>query len=356
MPNPALYTVEKGCDLYAIGDVHGHADFLRDMLNLIARRSPGATVVTLGDYCDRGPQTKGVIDILSGGDPRLNVISLIGNHDEWMLNGLRDVDAFDEWLSYGGSAATMRSYGVSFSPESLDALGLMKPARRHRCVAGYAQQFASAVPNHHRSWLERLYLRAEASEAHFVHAGFNPRRPVSKQSVNDMLWIRDGFNDVASDFGKPVYHGHTIHSRPRDYGYRVVMDTGAYSSGILTAAQIGPGGRPKAFLATGRVAGRVVVSDLADRAPGENFRLWASWIAMVCGLSGQPVEMCLSNRERSNYLVDRLMEIGQRDLRAISFEELLHRSNGPMALKAANRETADKIRAAVLSRQMASAP
>ncbi len=222
--------------IYAIGDIHGQLGLLQDMHDRIARdqdrHGPGL-IVHLGDYVDRGPDSRGVVDYLMRGMAEgRNWLVLMGNHDRMFTGFLNDPHWQDpglrselSWLHWKlGGAATLASYGV---PNAAD-----------RPVAKVHAEAVAAVPVEHRRFLEALPDRHQAGEAIFVHAGLRPGIPLAEQSQTDLVWIRQGFLDLRTDHGALVVHGHTAIDQPTHYGNRLNLDSGAAYGGPLTGAVI----------------------------------------------------------------------------------------------------------------------
>jgi len=228
--------------IYAIGDVHGRLDLLEKMHARIeaeiAADSPGDwRVIHLGDYCDRGPDSRGVIDRLIGAkaaDSR--VLTLAGNHDVGFLAHLDEPDAHSLFALYGGLQTAM-SYGVMLDPLETEEL-----VRLHAA-------FEAAVPKPHRTFLESLEVSASFGDYFFCHAGIRPGVPLEEQSPDDLIWIRRGFIDHEGLHPKVIVHGHTIARQPELMANRVNVDTGAYHSGVLTAFVIE--GAAKRIIAVG---------------------------------------------------------------------------------------------------------
>jgi serine/threonine protein phosphatase 1 len=197
---------------YAIGDVHGRFDLLtRALAEIGDLEAQDARLVMLGDYVDRGPQSREVIDELMRRSADDRVVCLRGNHEEMMVAGLKDPDAAIQWLVNGGSA-TLASYGGKAPPE-------------------------------HVAWLRRLPVSYETEHQFFVHAGVRPGVPLDSQKPEEMVWIRRPFLDSDEDFGKHVVHGHTPAGDPELRPNRSNLDTGAFKSGTLTVGVFdGPGG------------------------------------------------------------------------------------------------------------------
>ena len=215
--------------IYAIGDIHGRADLLRTLNGLIrddaaSRRAPRSVVVYLGDYVDRGPHSREVIDLLLAAPPAgFEHIHLRGNHEDFMLRFLADVSVGPSWLSNGGRE-TLESYGVD--PPGLfagtDALELALRA------------LAARLPAAHVEFLRSLRLLHEEGDFCFVHAGVRPGVPLEQQREQDLLWIRDEFLSSNAEFGRIVVHGHSITPVPDVRRNRIGIDTGAFRSERLT--------------------------------------------------------------------------------------------------------------------------
>ncbi|NYZ15135.1 serine/threonine protein phosphatase [Azospirillum sp. RWY-5-1] len=226
---PAAAAVPRGVRVYAVGDVHGRLDLLDQLLDRIEAdaRTAGDRaryLVFLGDYVDRGPQSRGVIErLIAGPPPGFGAIHLKGNHEASFLGFLEDVRVGPGWFRYGG-LATLASYGVTPPPE--DA-----PVERLLQVQGDLRE---AVPPHHQRFLERLKPSVTIGDYVFVHAGVRPGVPLPRQKETDLLWIREEFLKSNVDHGKVVVHGHTISIEPELRGNRIGIDTGAYATHRLT--------------------------------------------------------------------------------------------------------------------------
>lgn len=213
--------------LYAVGDIHGCLPQLEQLLELIARDSHGARgrnhVVFVGDYIDRGPDSKGVIDRLLAPMRGFTTTWLLGNHDQTLLDFLGDPSLYREWKNFG-AAETLVSYGVS--PPRFDDDAAFAVAR---------DQLRQCMPDEHIAFLRRLEEWAVFGDYFFVHAGIRPGIPLDQQDKQDLMWIRGEFLDSQSDFGKVIVHGHTPVDQPESKPNRIGIDTGAYATGRLTA-------------------------------------------------------------------------------------------------------------------------
>lgn len=219
-----------GRRIYAIGDVHGMRDLLDDMLlrirrDLTRRPHDRPLVVMLGDYGDRGPDTRAVFDALIAlRDGDLPAVFLLGNHDSYIPAYLDAPDWFDRtyhWLhpSMGG-AETLASYGVS------DA--------NHYAPEDTRDAFARAFPPEHAAFVAECALWHRVGGYLFVHAGIRPGVPVEAQSRDDLIWIREPFLGSTRDFGFKVVHGHTIVQMVEHHPNRIAVDTGAVRTGVLS--------------------------------------------------------------------------------------------------------------------------
>ncbi len=221
--------------VYAVGDVHGRLDLLTPLLHdifedaLSSRPAEPPLLVMLGDYVDRGPESKGVVDLLlqMQGDARFETRTLKGNHEEALLRFLDDAAFGPTWLDNGGGA-TLASYGVQ------------PPATRTDTEAWRAARdaFAEAMPTKHAAFYARLELMVEAGDYAFVHAGVRPGVGLADQSERDLLWIRQEFLQATQSFGKVIVHGHTPTEEAQLLPNRLGVDTGAYATGVLTAVRL----------------------------------------------------------------------------------------------------------------------
>jgi serine/threonine protein phosphatase 1 len=220
--------VPAGYRVYAVGDIHGRADLLRRLLDNIvkdkARSASRAVLVFLGDYIDRGLDSRGVIERLLSPPSGFDVHFLRGNHDQTLLDFLADPRIFRQWREFGASE-TFLSYRV-LPPRFNDDASLIK-AR---------DDLAAALPPRHLDFLRRLKLSLTIGDYFFAHAGARPGLPLNEQSAQDLLWIRDEFLYSSADFGATIVHGHTPSNQPVRKANRIGIDTGAYITGQLTAA------------------------------------------------------------------------------------------------------------------------
>ncbi len=223
-------SLPEGMRIYAIGDVHGRDDLLARLLDQIEADASSVSaerniLIFLGDYVDRGLQSKAVLERLCGDlIPGFERVFLKGNHEQAMLQFLQDAAFGKTWKYYGG-LETLHSYGITELTRTDD------PA-----AFEYARErFAAVLPDTHFRFLTSLALSAEFGGYFFAHAGVRPGVPLDRQIEEDLLWIREGFLDSARTFGKIVVHGHTPSEEVVIRSNRIGVDTGAYMTGVLTA-------------------------------------------------------------------------------------------------------------------------
>ena len=234
-PPPAA-TFPDGRVRFAVGDIHGRADLLEEMLNRLEARAveelrPAGepVVIFLGDYVDRGRESARVLDLLIAGRPAgYERRYLKGNHEQSMLAFLEDPVANRTWLMHGGN-------------ETLIAYGIQPPSPLHAKEADWAAAGAAlreALPAAHLHFLTELERYIAIGDYVFAHAGVDPARPVHKQTDRDLFWIRARFLNSRRRLKHRVVHGHTPVDQPYADRRRVAVDTGAYASGVLTAARL----------------------------------------------------------------------------------------------------------------------
>ncbi|MFF0950323.1 metallophosphoesterase family protein [Rhizobium leguminosarum] len=193
---------------FAIGDIHGCIDPLNRMIDRIEAYAREGTVVFLGDYVDRGPDSKSVLDrIIAGPSDQWRWICLKGNHEDLMVAAYADSHSRDVWIGIGiGGLETEMSYGGRVLPQHL--------------------QWAADRPLMH---VDRHRI--------FVHAGVDPAFPLDRQSEQDLLWIRFPPDWSGAYWGKHLVHGHTPSlSNPVTTGNRTNIDSGCVFGGKLSCA------------------------------------------------------------------------------------------------------------------------
>lgn len=222
-----------GIRIYAIGDIHGRFDLLQEMHRKIgkdlARRQPADwRVIHLGDYVDRGPQSRDVIEFLlerqnlHGPD---RIVALVGNHDQGFLDFMESTEGEMLFARFGGDT-TAASYGVDADFTS--------PATRQKA----RDDLRYAVPPSHLAFLGSLSRAIDFGDFFFCHAGIRPGLALDAQDPTDLIWIRDEFLDDERLHEKVVVHGHTPVSVAEIRRNRVNLDTRAYATGRMMALVI----------------------------------------------------------------------------------------------------------------------
>jgi serine/threonine protein phosphatase 1 len=221
--------------LYVIGDIHGRLDLLDGVIAAIHRdvekHGPDGLTVTLGDYVDRGPASRGVLDRLIGNPFPTPFIALKGNHEALLESFLANPAVTGEhWRNLGG-LETLHSYGVPVG-------GLMTKQKYEEA----AERLRAVMPAEHMNFLRSLKISYSHNKYFLCHAGVRPGVPLERQSDHDLLWIRAEFLNSKLDFGKIVVHGHTPVEEPEVLANRINIDTGAFATGRLTCVVLDEGG------------------------------------------------------------------------------------------------------------------
>ena len=203
--------------IFAIGDIHGCISKLENIIDRIDLDAQNDTLVFIGDYIDRGPDSKGVVDFVLELRKSINqVICLLGNHEQMFLDYLHDKNFNKEIFLVNGGGNTISSYGVIETSEGIKV----------------------DVPESHMQFFTSLLPYYETDDYIFVHAGLRPNIPLEKQSIEDLIWIRHEFINSSYDFGKIVIFGHTLFSQPLIEPNKIGIDTGAVYGGKLTCIQL----------------------------------------------------------------------------------------------------------------------
>lgn len=230
----------QGMRLYAIGDVHGRHDLLAAMHRKIESEleyapSSDWRIIHLGDYVDRGPDSRSVIDFLLQARERdRRNLMLAGNHDLGMVGFLDKPEPDGLFMRYGG-IQTAASYGVKLSTGG-NWFGKSDEALSH----GHAA-LVEAVPLAHVDFLRLLPFSVGFGDFFFCHAGIRPGVPLESQNPQDLIWIRDVFHDHTGLHPKVIVHGHTPVPEAEVTANRVNVDTLAWQSGKLSALAIDGG-------------------------------------------------------------------------------------------------------------------
>ncbi len=200
--------------IFAIGDIHGCDDKLRELMHRIPIDESTDTLVFIGDYIDRGPGSFEVVEYLIGLQTRLpGTVFLKGNHEEMLADYLSGKDRMT--YLYNGGQQTLESY--------LRKTGSRAPF---------------PIPSRHMQFFDSLVLNYQTEEFFFVHAGLRQGVPLDQQKPQDMLWIREKFIHSGHEFGKRVVFGHTPFEEPLVEPNKIGIDTGAVYGNKLTCVQL----------------------------------------------------------------------------------------------------------------------
>jgi len=220
-------SVPAGRRVYAVGDIHGHSEKLRRLLGKIRAEADvwrgKSDLVFVGDYVDRGPDSRGVIDLLLDLPNTVTAHFIRGNHEQALLDFLGDPSDYTVWHRFGADE-TLLSYGVPLP--NVSKISELREAR---------DRFAAALPARHKQFFASLVPSVTIGDYHFVHAGVRPGVPLSRQTDQDLMWIREEFLLSEEKHGKIIVHGHTPHPEPVQRPNRIGVDTGVYITGRLTA-------------------------------------------------------------------------------------------------------------------------
>ena len=224
-------SLPPGVRVYAIGDIHGRSDLLSQLLRCIeddCLQHPVERTITvfIGDYIDRGPDSRDVIDLLLRWQANNDAVFLRGNHETFLPRFLAVSKTLDDWRQCGG-LETLLSYGL---------LPTINPGREEQ--TRLADQLAHALPKEHVNFLEKLDPFYSCGDFLFVHAGIRPGIPIDEQVEEDMLWIREDFLAYEQPFERFVVHGHTPVNETDLRSNRINIDTGAFATGCLTCIVI----------------------------------------------------------------------------------------------------------------------
>lgn len=219
--------------VFAVGDVHGRLDLLQKLMDDLHFRvehedQSDVRLVFLGDYIDRGFQSNAVLDYMTTADwGRMKPYFLKGNHEQTLLDFLERPDVGARWIEYGGRE-TLLSYGVPVPGNRADV----------SAWEATSEAFLDILPQSHLNFLVALKSCHQIDNCYFVHAGVDPASPLSMQTDEDRLWIRDKFLSSSKRLEKIIVHGHTPEEAPTWNGRRIGVDTGAYITNKLTAVRI----------------------------------------------------------------------------------------------------------------------
>lgn len=218
--------------IYAIGDIHGRDDLLKgihDIIDSDRQRASGdkkSVEIYVGDYVDRGPNSREVVDRLIDRNKLHNCHFVRGNHEVLFMRYLDGSLPLSAWKKCGG-IPTIVSYGIT----SVSTAGSQSESH-------IQTQFRAKIPKNHIEFLRSTIPYCVAGDLLFVHAGIRPGVPLERQSEDDLFWIRREFLSSTKDLGHIVVHGHSPVSEVEFKRNRINIDTGAFTSGKLTCLRL----------------------------------------------------------------------------------------------------------------------
>ncbi len=233
----ALSTLAPAERFYAVGDIHGRLDLLQRLLATLDTDCP---LVFVGDYVDRGEYSAQVLRHLRhlSANRDRQVICLMGNHEDMLLRFLDDPEGMARMWWHNGGQQTMTSFGIAAGSTSTDEVN--KIADRLR------QEMGQPLLD----WMQDRPLTWTSGNVTVVHAALDPSSPVDAQNRHACLWGHPRFPTQHRKDGQWVVHGHTIVTDPKVENRVVSIDTGAFATDHLTAAEIST--RQIRFLSTDR--------------------------------------------------------------------------------------------------------
>ena len=220
-------------NIFAIGDIHGCLNELvsihQKILSYEKYKKEEDLIIYLGDYIDRGPKSKQVIDeIIEFKNKGFKTYFLMGNHDEMMIDFLLNkINNLKNWLNFGADQ-TFRSYDI-------EVVEFIKDGFDDYVINKLREILIAKLGNDHINFFTNLKLKFSVSQYLFVHAGIDPKKKLSNQTKQDYLWSRsDSFFNKDFKAEKIIVHGHTPEKDFIDLPGRINVDTGCYFSGKLS--------------------------------------------------------------------------------------------------------------------------
>ena len=220
-------------NLFAIGDIHGCLSELTSLHKKILTQKnfdvKEDIIIYLGDYIDRGKNSKKVIDqILKLKNDKINIINLLGNHDQFLVDFLINKNNnIKNWLNFGADQ-TFRSYNI-------EIVEFIKDGFEDKVIDRLRDHFLNNIEESHIDFFNNLELSYSTKNHLFVHAGINPQKKLSEQTKEDYLWSRSReFFNKNFKSEKIIVHGHTPEENVISDPFRINVDSGCYFSGKLS--------------------------------------------------------------------------------------------------------------------------
>ena len=234
-------------NIFSIGDIHGCSKELislqKKILNAKGFKKDNDLLIYIGDYIDRGPHSKTVIDqVIKLQKENIKSIFLMGNHEEVMIDFLfNKINNLSYWLQLGADQ-TFKSYDIEITDFIKDGLEDEK-------IEKLRNYFLNQLTEEHIFFLKNLKLSYTVGKYLFVHAGINPEKSILEQNKRDLLWSRsDEFFDKNFKSEKIIIHGHTPQKEIINFPYRISIDTGCFFSGKLSCVHLNDSNEQRKFI------------------------------------------------------------------------------------------------------------
>ncbi len=234
---------------YAIGDIHGCLSELTTLHKKILTHKnfdvKNDLLIYLGDYIDRGKNSKEVIDqIIKLKNNNIKIINLLGNHDQFMIDFLINKNNnIKNWLNFGADQ-TFRSYNI-------EIVEFIKEGFEKSVIDKLRDRLLKNIEESHIDFYKSLKLTHLTEKYFFVHAGINPEKKISEQTKEDYLWTRSkDFFKKDFQFEKVIVHGHTPEENIISDPFRINIDSGCYFSGKLSCVCVTDSDNSRTFITT----------------------------------------------------------------------------------------------------------
>jgi len=234
-------------NIFAIGDIHGclkQLISLQDKIfNYPTYNKESDLIIYLGDYIDRGPNSKDVIQhILKLQKEKVNSIFLMGNHEQFMIDFLfNKINNLSNWIM-NGADQTFKSYDIEVAE-------FIKDGFEDNNIDKLRDIFLRKLTNGYVHFFKNLKLTYIMGDYLFVHAGINPEKSLAEQNKMDFLWSRsDQFFDKNFKFEKIIVHGHSPEKEVVNFPYRINVDTGSFFSGKLSCVCVNDKNKKREFI------------------------------------------------------------------------------------------------------------
>ena len=234
-------------NIFTVGDIHGCSKQLKSLLSKLLNNSEFNNqrdlLIFLGDYIDRGPNSREVIDqLINLNKQNIKAVFLMGNHEQMIINFLFDkINNLMQWLHLGADQ-TFKSYDIEVAK-------FIKDGFEDDKIDKLRNVFLDKLSKEHVYFLKNLKLTYNLGDYLFIHAGINPEKSLSEQNKMDFLWSRsDKFFDKNFKFEKVIVHGHTPEKEVVNFPYRINIDTGCFFSGKLSCVYLNDQDNKREFI------------------------------------------------------------------------------------------------------------